>query len=91
MDYCSGTEICGEGRGVLIPRLDYMEYGTWGGARDAFPDLKALERELNMLYCYPERAAGIASVGYEWAVQQTWDKADRIGPAETTFKCTYNA
>jgi glycosyltransferase involved in cell wall biosynthesis len=82
MDWCSGTEIVGDGRGILIPRLDYMEYGTWGGARDAFPDLQALERELNMLYCYPERAAGIASVGYEWAIQQTWDRAADAVEAE---------
>jgi glycosyltransferase involved in cell wall biosynthesis len=75
LDWCSGPEICGEGRGYIVKRLDYMEYGTWGGARDAFPDMKSLQNALESIYCYPEAAQGIAAVGYEWARRQTWDAA----------------
>jgi glycosyltransferase involved in cell wall biosynthesis len=75
LDWCSGTEICGDGRGYLVKRLDYMEYCTWGGARDAFPDLKSLQNALETIYAYPEAAAGIAATGYEWAHRQTWDAA----------------
>jgi glycosyltransferase involved in cell wall biosynthesis len=75
LDWCSGTEIVGEGRGVLVRRLPYMEHGTWGGARDAFPDLAHLVTSLNYLYGAPEAAAAIARAGYEWAVKQTWDVA----------------
>lgn len=82
LDYCSGPEICGEGRGYLIPKIDYMEYGTWGGARDAFPDISALTRTLETVYCYPEQATAIAATGYEWARQQTWDRAADAVEAE---------
>ena len=75
LDWCSGTEIVGEGRGVLINRIAYMEHGTWGGARDAFPDVDALARGLHALYATPAYAAGVAERGYQWAIQQTWDVA----------------
>jgi len=82
MDWCSGTEIVGDGRGYLVPRIDYMENGTWGGARDAFPDLKALQNALELIYCYPDVAAGVAATGYEWARRQTWDVATDAVEAE---------
>ena len=75
LDYCSGPEIAGEGRGVLVKRIDYMESGTWGGARDAFPDMADLIRNLNQLYADKSIAALFAQRGYEWAVKQTWDAA----------------
>ncbi|HEY4724218.1 MAG TPA: glycosyltransferase family 4 protein [Anaerolineae bacterium] len=73
LDYCSGTEIIGENRGWLIPRLDYMQHGTWGGARDAFPDVPALIAALEDIYRNPIEAAARAERGYQWAQAQTWD------------------
>ena len=79
LDWCSGTEICGGGRGMLIKRLPYMEHGTWGGAKDAFPDMDDFVLKLNLLYQDPTRAAAIAEEGYRWAIQQTWDvTADQV-------------
>lgn len=75
LDWCSGTEIVGEGRGLLVRRLPYMQHGTWGGARDAFPDMADLVAKLNLLYDQPAQAAAIAETGYRWAIQQTWDAA----------------
>lgn len=75
LDWCSGTEIVGEGRGVLVRRIPYMEHGTWGGARDAFPDMDSLADGLQGLYALPVEAAAIAERGYQWAIQQTWDVA----------------
>jgi hypothetical protein len=82
LDWCSGTEIVGEGRGYLVKRQEYMEYGTWGGAKDAFVDLHSLQNALESIYCYPEAAAGIAATGYEWARRQTWDVATDAVEAE---------
>ena len=75
LDWCSGTEIVGDGRGYLAKRLDYMEHGCWGGARDAFPDVADIVRGLNLFYAEPAATAAIAERGYQWAVQQTWDAA----------------
>src|SRR3990170_3179604 len=73
LDWCSGPEIVGEGRGMLVKRLAYMEHGTWGGARDAFPDVSDLIEKMEMLYADRTLAAHVAERGYEWAVRQTWD------------------
>jgi len=73
LDWCSGPEIVGEERGLLVKRLAYMEYGTWGGARDAFPDMPDLIEKLETLYANRTLAAHVAERGYEWAVRQTWD------------------
>lgn len=79
LDWCSGTEICGEGRGLLVKRLPYMEHGSWGGARDAFPDLADLVTKLNSLYTDRAFAAHVAAAGREWAQRQTWDvTADQV-------------
>lgn len=81
MDWCGPGDHLAEGRGVRIPSLkqsdgtDYMTYGTWGGARDAHPDLPVYVREMNGLYANPEKRAFIARTGYEWAIKQTWDVA----------------
>jgi glycosyltransferase involved in cell wall biosynthesis len=75
LDWCSGSEICGAEKGVLIRRIPYMEYGTWGGARDAFPDMDDWVKKLNVLYRQPDKRAEIANRGFEWAIQQTWDVA----------------
>lgn len=73
LDWCSGPEIVGDGKGVLIKRIEYMERGTWGGSKDAYPDMRDFVSQLNTLYDNPTRAAAIAQAGYEWAIQQSWD------------------
>ena len=73
LDYCSGTEIIGSDRGWLIPRLEYMQCGTWGGARDAFPNVPALIAALEEIYRNPAEAGARAERGFQWAQLQTWD------------------
>lgn len=75
LDYCSGTEICGDGKGILVPPIDYTGIGTWGGAVDKFPDVEALTGALQMLYDNPDERSAIARRGMEWARAQTWDAA----------------
>lgn len=79
-DWCSGTEIVGDGKGWLIPILK-DEYGepvmiesTWGNALDAMPNYRVFTEALNDIYYNPAKAAGIAQVGYDWAKQQTWER-----------------
>ncbi len=75
LDWCSGSEIVGGGKGMLIRRLPYMERGSWGGARDAFPDMKDWLKKLNLLYRDPDERIAIGAKGYQWAVKQSWDVA----------------
>src|SRR3972149_4926398 len=79
LDWCSGPEIVGEGRGMLVKRLAYMEHGTWGGARGALPDGAGAIEKMEMLYADRALAAYTAERGYEWAIRQTWDvTADQV-------------
>jgi len=79
LDYCSGPEVVGGGKGVLVRRIPYMEYGTWGHARDAFPDMRDWLHKLNQLYHKPALRQQLANAGYEAAKARTWDKtADRF-------------
>lgn len=73
MDYCSGPEIVGDGRGVLVKALEYEEIGTWGGAIDKFPDMTDLVSKLDGLYRNPAERAAIAQKGMAWARSHTWD------------------
>ena len=73
LDWCSGSEICGDGKGFLVKRIDYMEHGCWGGARDAFPDMRDLVDQLETIYSNLELREHVAKRGYEWAIKQTWD------------------
>lgn len=75
LDWCSGSEIAGGDKGALIRRIDYMEYGTWGGAKDAFPDMRDWVNKLNLLYRNPDKRQELANRGYEWAISKTWDAA----------------
>jgi glycosyltransferase involved in cell wall biosynthesis len=75
LDWCSGSELAGQGRGILVRRIDYMEQGTWGGAKDAFPDVKNWISQWCRLYRNREELKAIGAKGYEWAIQQTWDQA----------------
>ena len=75
MDYCSGPEIVGKGRGVLVACTDYKVIGTWGGAEDRFPDMSNFIGQLNSFYSTPSLQKVIAAKGMEWARQQTWDNS----------------
>jgi glycosyltransferase involved in cell wall biosynthesis len=75
MDYCSGTEIVGDGRGCLIRDIGYTVPGTWGGAEDRFPDLTHFVEQLNWLNDNPAEREAMALRGMAWARAQTWDAA----------------
>ena len=74
-DYCSGPEIIGDERGVLVKTLDYAVPGTWGGAEDRYPDMEHFVDRLNWLHDNPHERAAMAERGMKWARQQTWDNA----------------
>lgn len=73
LDYCSGPEIVGEGRGVLVKALDYSVPGTWGGAEDKFPDMAHYVGELHRLHDNGAERAALGERGMTWARAQTWD------------------
>lgn len=75
LDYTSGTEICGGGKGVLIEPIEYTGISTWGGALDRFPNVGDLTRALQMLHDNPHQRRALARNGMEWARQQSWDNA----------------
>ncbi len=75
LDYCSGPEICGDGKGMLVKALDYTSYSTWGGAKDKHPDVKSITANLQHLYDNPAERKAIAKKGMKWARRQTWDRA----------------
>lgn len=75
LDYCSGTEICNGGKGILIPPIAYDSIGTWGGAVDKYPQVDKMTSALQMLYDNPDERRAIAKRGMEWARAQTWDHA----------------
>lgn len=74
-DYCSGNEVCGDGRGILIPPVDYFYPSSWGGAEDKLPDYHVLTEKLQWLYDEPLERAAMGERGRKWAVERTWDKA----------------
>jgi hypothetical protein len=78
IDWCSGSEIAGAGKGVLVRRIDYMTQGTWGGANDAFPDMRDALQKLNAVYKDADMRAAIAQKGYKWARRFTWDKTTDV-------------
>lgn len=75
LDYTSGTEICGDGKGLLIEPIAYTSIGMWGGAEDKYPNVGDLTRALQLLYDEPDTRRSIARKGMAWARQQTWDAA----------------
>lgn len=74
-DWCAGTEVVGDGRGMLVPSIDYFMPSTWGNALDKLPDYKVMTAQLQFLHDNPDERRAIAKRGMEWARQQTWDKA----------------
>lgn len=75
LDYCSGTEVCGSGNGVLIKPLDLHIPGTWGGAEDWYPDMADLATKLQWLYDNALEREAMAMRGMREARAHTWDKA----------------
>lgn len=75
MDYCSGTEICGDGKGVLVKTMPYEMTSTWGGAIDKLADIDDFVAGLQMLHDSPERRTLIAKAGMDWSRAHTWDGA----------------
>lgn len=75
LDYCSGTEVCGEGRGVLVRPLPFTQVSTWGCALDKFPDEDHFVQQLQWLYDNPDERRAMAKRGMDWARGETWSKA----------------
>ena len=77
LDWCSGTEICGDDKGILVKPLaqKYPRFGSWGNAIDKDPNVEDALEKLNEVYYNRTRLNFLAKNGYEWAIQQTWDKA----------------
>lgn len=75
LDYCSGPEVCADGRGVLIKPLHYTSVSTWGNALDYHPDISDLIERLRWLHDNPAERETIARRGMEWARAQSWDQA----------------
>lgn len=75
MDWCSGTEICGQGRGYLVRRNPQPRNSTWGNALDYDPDVDHYVEILNSIYGNPAQAKAVAEVGYQWSKARTWDIA----------------
>lgn len=73
LDWCSGTEICGDGKAILIKPLDYKTVSTWGNALDYHPDTTDFADKLNWLYQHPQEVQNIAQRGMAWSRALTWD------------------
>lgn len=88
LDYCSGPEIVGNGKGVLIKTTGYTVPGTWGNAEDAYPDMADLVEKLQRLYEDKVYRGALAETGMAWARRQTWDEAadNVIDAIERTLK-----
>lgn len=77
MDWCSGTEICGDGKGVIVEPLDYVTVSSWGNALDYHPDTQDFADKLTWLYDHPADREQIAKRGQAWARTLTWDTAEQ--------------
>lgn len=80
MDWCAGTEVLEDGRGILIPPAqlegeDYMHVSSWGNALDKLPNYREMSRKLQWLYDNPDERRAMAKRGMEWARLQTWTKS----------------
>lgn len=75
LDWCSGPEIVGNGKGILIPCADTKNISTWGGAIDRYPDMGEWVEALNKLYSSPSWRGLLAEEGQSAARAHTWDHA----------------
>ena len=78
-DYCSAREVIGDNeRGWIIPAAPPHPgaYGTWGGARDYWPDMAALIATLREAYEKPAERIARGARGLEWVkTERTWNRA----------------
>lgn len=84
LDYCSGTEICGNGFGMLVKPIETTVLGTWGGARDYFPDMRDFVEKLEWVYVNKAERAAIAERGMQEARRHTWTPA--VDAAQTAIE-----
>jgi glycosyltransferase involved in cell wall biosynthesis len=75
LDYCSGPEVVGDGRGMLVKAIEFKNYSTWGGAMDYHPDVTDFVAKLNALYSNKALRQVIAQEGMKWSRAQSWDMA----------------
>lgn len=74
-DWCAGTEVLKDGRGILIPSIDYFMPSTWGGALDKLPDIGVFTSKLQWLYDNADERRAMAKRGMDFARTCTWDTA----------------
>ena len=82
MDYCSGPEIVGEGRGMLIECEEHWQIGTWAGAIDRYPRHDSIVSALNALFSDKSLREKLSAAGMAWARKRSWDAtADAVESA----------
>lgn len=79
-DYCAGTEVLRDGRGILIEPIkvegeEYLHVSTWGNAADKLPNYRDFTRKLQWLFDHKEERLAMGKRGMEWARTQNWDKS----------------
>lgn len=77
MDWCSGSEICGDGKGILVKPLDYVTVSNWGNAFDYHPDVVDFAEKLSWLVDHPADCQHIIEAGRQWSQTLTWETASQ--------------
>ena len=77
MDWCSGSEICGDGKGILVEPLDYYTVSNWGNAYDYHPNIVDFADKLAWLADHPTEKQRIVQTGQTWAQTLQWDTASQ--------------
>ena len=81
LDYCSASEIIGANeRGYLIPAAPTHPgaFGTWGGALDYWPDMKAFEAILREAFEKSAERKARGERALEWVkTQRSWDRTGK--------------
>ena len=78
MDYCSGRELCGDGKGLLVRPNQYEVVTNWGHAMDKFPNTNHAVSLINDCYYDRPTMKRIANEGYKFASQYNWDMATEV-------------
>jgi len=74
-DWCAGTEVLKDGRGILIPPVEYFMPSTWGGALDKLPNIEVMTQKLQWLYDNPGERYAMAQRGMDYARSCSWSIA----------------
>lgn len=77
MDWCSGSEICGNGKGILVEPLDYFTVSNWGNAYDYHPNVVDFADKLAWLVEHPAEKQKIIQTGQAWAQTLQWETASQ--------------